>query len=417
MLDVTAVRKDFPILSREVNGHPLAYLDTASSAQKPGAVIDAVTRAYTEEYANVHRGLHTLSAIATERYESVRGVIARFIGASSEEEIVFTGGATEGINLVAHSWAAPRLRLGDEIILSTMEHHANIVPWHFLRERQGAVLKWVPCDAEGWLDPQAVMDAVTPRTRLIAVTHMSNVVGTLTDVAAICRGARERGVPVLVDGAQGAVHAPVDVEEIGCDFYALTGHKLYGPSASGALYIRADRAREMRPWKGGGDMIRDVTLEEVSYAAPPLRFEAGTPAIVPQIGFGAALGYLMDIGMEAIRAHETRLRDHAADRLGRLEGLRIIGGLRGRGPLFAFTLERGPAPAALALALDAAGIAVRSGSFCSRPVNRQFGIEASCRASFGLYTATSEIDRLAEVIAESCEDFRQGRTAIAGGLM
>ncbi|MGA1209931.1 MAG: cysteine desulfurase, partial [Gemmobacter sp.] len=284
MFDLETIRADFPILSRQVNGRPLVYLDNGASAQKPRAVIEAVTRAYAEEYANVHRGLHYLSNLATDKYEAVRGIIARFLKAPHEDEIVFTSGTTEGINLVSYGWAAPRMAPGDEIVLSVLEHHANIVPWHFLRERQGVVLRWVEPEADGSLDPERVLAAVGPRTRLIAVTQMSNVLGTIVDVAAICAGARARGVPVLVDGSQAAVHMPIDLGAIGCDFYAVTGHKLYGPSGSGAIWIARDRQAEMRPFLGGGDMIREVTREGVSYAAPPMKFEAGTPGIVQQIG-------------------------------------------------------------------------------------------------------------------------------------
>ena len=300
MLDVEKIRADFPILSREVNGKPLVYLDNGASAQKPQAVIDAVTTAYSHEYANVHRGLHTLSNIATEKYEAVRGIVARFLGVSDEDQIVLNSGTTEGINTVAYGWAMPRLEAGDEIILSVMEHHANIVPWHFLRERQGVVLKWVDVDATGALDPQKILDAITPRTKLIAVTQLSNVLGTKVDVKAICDGARAAGVPVLVDGSQGAVHMPVNIEDIGCDFYAITGHKLYGPSGSGAIFVHRDRLAEMRPFMGGGDMIREVHKDVVTYNSAPMKFEAGTPGIVQTIGLGAALNYMMDIGNDAI---------------------------------------------------------------------------------------------------------------------
>ncbi|MEY8841555.1 cysteine desulfurase, partial [Cribrihabitans sp. XS_ASV171] len=321
MYDVKKIRTDFPILSREVNGKPLTYLDNGASAQKPQAVIDAVTRGYAEEYSNVHRGLHYLSNLATEKYEAVRGKIARFLNAPSEEEIVLNSGTTEGINLVAYGWAMPRMEAGDEIVLSVMEHHANIVPWHFLRERQGVVLKWVDVDSTGALDPQAVTDAIGPRTKLVAITHCSNVLGTIVDVKSICEGARAKGVPVLVDGSQGAVHSPVDVSDIGCDFYAITGHKLYGPSGSGAIFIRKDRMAEMRPFIGGGDMIREVRKDEVIYNDPPMKFEAGTPGIVQTIGFGAALDYLTDLGMENIAAHEAGLRDYAMERFSGLNWL------------------------------------------------------------------------------------------------
>jgi len=309
MLDVEAIRRDFPILSRQVNGTQLVYLDNGASAQKPRVVIDAVSRAYAQEYANVHRGLHTLSNLATDNYERVRGIVARFLGAASEDEIVFNSGATEGINMVAYGWAMPRMQAGDEIILSIMEHHANIVPWHFLRERQGVVIKWVEVDSIGALDPAKVLDAITPRTKLIAVTQCSNVLGTVVDVAAICAGARLRGVPVLVDGSQAAVHMPINVQEIGCDFYAVTGHKLYGPSGSGAIYVHQDRMAEMRPFMGGGDMIREVTRDTVTYNDPPMKFEAGTPGIVQTIGLGVALEYMMELGMANIAAHEKQLSD------------------------------------------------------------------------------------------------------------
>jgi cysteine desulfurase/selenocysteine lyase len=303
MYDITRVRADFPILSRQVNGKPLVYLDNGASAQKPQVVIDAMTQAYSFEYANVHRGLHYLSNLATEHYEAVRGKIARFLNAD-DDEIVFNSGTTEGINLISYAWAAPRLQAGDEIVLSIMEHHANIVPWHFLRERRGVVLKWVECDANGDLDPQAVIDAIGPRTKLVAITHMSNVLGTVVDVATICKAAHDKGVPVLVDGSQAAVHMPVDVKALDCDFYAITGHKLYGPSGSGAIFIKADRQAEMRPFLGGGDMIREVTRDAIIWADPPMKFEAGTPGIVQQIGLGVAIDYMTGLGMENIAAHE-----------------------------------------------------------------------------------------------------------------
>jgi len=315
MYDVEKIRADFPILSRKVHGKPLVYLDNGASAQKPQVVIDAITRGYAEDYANVHRGLHFLSNLSTDKYEAVRGKVRAFLNAAHEDEILFNTGATAGINLVSYAWAAPRFEPGDEIVLSVMEHHANIVPWHFLRERQGVVLKWVETDVNGDLDPQAVLNAISPRTRLIAITHMSNVLGTVVDVKSICAGARAKGVPVLIDGSQASVHKAVDVQDIGCDFYAITGHKLYGPSASGAIYVHRDRLAEMRPFIGGGDMIREVTRDLVTYNDPPHKFEAGTPGIVPIIGLGAALDYLNGLGMDNIAAHEHGLRDYAQTRL------------------------------------------------------------------------------------------------------
>ena len=398
MYDVEAVRADFPILAREVNGRPLVYLDNGASAQKPRAVIDAVTEAYSMEYANVHRGLHTLSNLATEKYEAVRGKVARFLGAPSEQEIVFTSGTTQGINLVAYGWAAPRLKAGDEIVLSVMEHHANIVPWHFLRERQGVVLKWVEPDAAGDLPAEKVLEAVGPRTRLIAVTQMSNVLGTRVDVAAICRGAREKGVPVMVDGSQGAVHMKVNLAEMQPDFYAITGHKLYGPSGSGAIYIRAERMAEMQPFHGGGDMIREVTRDHVSYADPPMKFEAGTPAIVPQIGLGVALDYLGGLGMADVAAHEARLRDYARTRLGGLNWLNQQGSSADKGAIFSFTMAGAAHAHDISTILDKKGVAVRAGHHCAQPLMRHLGLTATCRASFGLYNTEAEVDALVEAL-------------------
>lgn len=403
MYDVAEVRADFPILSRQVNGKPLVYLDNGASAQKPRAVIEAVTRGYAEDYANVHRGLHTLSTISTEKYEAVRGTIARFLNAASEEEIVFTTGATEGINLVSYAWAAPRFQPGDEIVLSIMEHHANIVPWHFLRERQGVVLKWVEVDANGDLDPQAVIDAIGPRTKLVAITHMSNVLGTVVDVAAICRGAREKGVPVLVDGSQAAVHMPVDVRAIGCDFYAITGHKLYGPSGSGAIFIRPERMAEMRPFLGGGDMIREVTRDAVTWADPPMKFEAGTPGIVNQIGLGVALDYLGRLGMANIFAHERTLRDHTRSRLAGLNWLNVQGNSASKGAIFSFTLQGAAHAHDISTVLDKRGIAVRAGTHCAMPLMQHLGVTATCRASFALYNTSEEVDALISAL-ELCHD-------------
>ncbi len=401
MYDVETIRRDFPILAREVHGRPLVYLDNGASAQKPRAVIDAVTRAYSEEYANVHRGLHFLSNLATENYEAVRGKLQRFLGAGHEEEIIFTKGSTEAINLAAHGWLEPRIEAGDEIILSVMEHHANIVPWHFMRERHGAVLKWVDVDVNGDLDPQKVIDAITPRTKLIAVTHMSNVLGTVVDVKAICDAARERGVAVLIDGSQAAVHQRVNVAEIGCDFYAVTGHKLYGPSGSGALYARAERQAEMRPFMGGGDMIREVHKDNILYADPPLRFEAGTPAIVQMIGFGAAIDYVEALGMENIAAHERMLRDYAQERLDGLNWLSVHGRSKGKGAIFSFAMEGAGHPHDISTVVDRKGVAVRAGHHCAQPLMEHLGVTATCRASFGLYNTKAEVDALVEAL-ETC---------------
>ena len=401
--DIAKIRSDFPILSREVNGKPLVYLDNGASAQKPQVVIDAVTRGYAEEYANVHRGLHYLSNLATERYESVRGIIARFLNAPSEGEIVLNSGTTEGINMVAYGWAMPRLEAGDEILLSIMEHHANIVPWHFLRERQGVVIKWVDVDANGDLDPQKVIDAIGPKTKLVAVTHMSNVLGTVVDVKAITAGAHAKGVPVLVDGSQSAVHMPVDVADFGCDFFAVTGHKLYGPSGSGAIFVSKDRMAEMRPFMGGGDMIREVTRDTVTWNDPPMKFEAGTPGIVQTIGLGVALEYMMGIGMDQIAAHEHGMRDYARDRLNGLNWLNVQGQSATKGAIFSFTLQGTAHAHDISTVLDKKGVAVRAGSHCAMPLMDHMGVAATCRASFGMYNTTDEVDVLIDAL-ELCHD-------------
>jgi cysteine desulfurase/selenocysteine lyase len=405
MYDVEKIRADFPILSRQVNGKPLVYLDNGASAQKPQVVIDAITHAYSHEYANVHRGLHYLSNLATDNYERVRGIIARFLGAGSEDEIIFNSGTTEGINMVAYGWAMPRMQEGDEIILSIMEHHANIVPWHFLRERQGVVIKWIDVDATGALDPQAVLDAITPRTKLIAVTHVSNVLGTVVDVKAICDGARAQGVPVLVDGSQAAVHMPVNVQDMGCDFYAITGHKLYGPSGSGAIYVRHDRMAEMRPFIGGGDMIREVTRETVTYNDPPMKFEAGTPGIVQTIGLGVALEYMMGLGMENIAAHERALRNYARTRLDGLNWISVQGTTADKAAIFSFTMDGAAHAHDISTILDKKGVAVRAGQHCAGPLMEHLGVNATCRASFGLYNTEAEVDVLIDALELAHELF------------
>ncbi|MDE4139412.1 MULTISPECIES: cysteine desulfurase [Rhodobacterales] len=405
MYDVNTIRSDFPILSRQVNGKPLTYLDNGASAQKPQVVIDAITRAYSEEYANVHRGLHFLSNLATEKYESVRGVIARFLNAGDENTIVLNSGTTEGINLVAYSWAMPRFEPGDEIVLSVMEHHANIVPWHFLRERQGAVLKWVDTAPDGSLDPQAVIDAIGPKTKLVAITQCSNVLGTVVDVKAVTEGAHAKGVPVLVDGSQGAVHMPVDVQDIGCDFYAITGHKLYGPSGSGAIYIRPERMAEMRPFIGGGDMIREVTRDTVTYNDPPMKFEAGTPGIVQTIGLGVALEYMMGIGMENIAAHERDLCNYASERLNGLNWISVQGQAPGKAAIFSLTMNNAAHPHDISTILDKKGVAVRAGQHCAAPLMDHLGVAATCRASFGMYNTRGEVDTLVDALELAHELF------------
>lgn len=401
--DINAIRADFPILSREVNGKPLVYLDNGASAQKPQVVIDAITKGYAEEYANVHRGLHYLSNLATDKYEGVRGKIASFLNAGSEDEIIFNSGTTEGINMVAYGWAAPRMQAGDEIVLSIMEHHANIVPWHFLRERMGVVIKWVDVDAKGDLDPQAVIDAIGPKTKLVAVTHMSNVLGTMVDVKAICAGAKAKGVPVLIDGSQAACHSVVDVQDIGCDFYAITGHKLYGPSGSGGIYVTKERMSEMRPFLGGGDMIKDVRRDGVDYNDAPMKFEAGTPGIVQTIGLGVALDYMTGVGMAEIAAHERALRDYTNEKLGGLNWLQIQGTSDTKGAIFSFTLDGAAHAHDISTVLDKKGVAVRAGSHCAMPLMDHMGLTATCRASMGMYNTTQDVDALVEAL-ELCHD-------------
>ncbi|MFD0857933.1 cysteine desulfurase [Roseovarius aquimarinus] len=403
MLDIENVRADFPILKREVNGKPLVYLDNGASAQKPQVVIDAMNTAYSHEYANVHRGLHYLSNLATEKYEGVRGIIARFLNVTDERQIILNSGTTEGINMVAYGWAMPRFEPGDEVVLSIMEHHANIVPWHFLRERQGAVLKWVETDVNGALDAQKVIDAIGPRTKLVAISHLSNVLGTKVDVKAICEAARAKGVAVLVDGSQAAVHMPVDVDDLGCDFYAITGHKLYGPSGSGAIFVRSDRMAEMRPFMGGGDMIREVTRDAVTYNDAPMKFEAGTPGIVQTIGLGVALDYMMGLGMENIAAHENRIRDYAAERLAGLNWLQVQGQAPDKAAIFSFTMDGAGHAHDISTILDKKGVAVRAGKHCAEPLMEHMGVAATCRASFGVYNTEAEVDALIDAL-ELCHD-------------
>ena len=401
--DVSRIRADFPILSRQVNNKPLVYLDNGASAQKPQVVIDAITQAYSSEYANVHRGLHYLSNLATDKYEAVRGKLARFLNAASEEHIVLNSGTTEGINLVAYGWAMPRFEAGDEIVLSIMEHHANIIPWHFLRERLGVKLTWVDVDINGDLDPEAVIAAIGPKTKLVAITQMSNVLGTVVDVKTITQEAHGRGVAVLVDGSQAAVHMAVDVQDIGCDFYAITGHKLYGPSGSGAIYIKPERMAEMRPFMGGGDMIRDVGREEVTYNTPPMMFEAGTPGIVQQIGLGVAVDYMMEIGMQEIAAHETSICAYARQKLDGLNWLTVQGQSASKGAIFSFTLDGAAHAHDISTVLDKKGIAVRAGHHCAQPLMDHLSVNATCRASFAMYNTTAEVDALVEGL-EFCHE-------------
>jgi cysteine desulfurase/selenocysteine lyase len=405
MYDVNKIREEFPILSREVHGKPLIYLDNGASAQKPQCVIDAINLTYSNEYSNVHRGLHFLSNLATEKYESVREKIRSFLGAEFQDEILLNSGTTEGINTISYGWAAPRLKAGDEIILSVMEHHANIVPWHFLRERQGVVLKWAEPNKAGELNPDDILNLITPKTKLIAITHMSNVLGTVVDVKKICEAVKNDEIAVLVDGSQSAVHLPIDVKDLGCDFFAITGHKLYGPSGSGAIYIKRERLNEMQPFMGGGDMIKEVQKDFVSYNVSPHKFEAGTPSIVEAIGLGVAIDYLTSIGMQNIYAHEVNLKNYAEEKLNKLEWLDIQGNAQNKGAIFSFTMDGNAHAHDISTIVDRRGIAVRAGHHCAQPLMNFLGVSATCRASFGMYNTKNEIDELTSALEFANELF------------
>ena len=398
--DLAKVRADFPILEEKVHGHRLVYLDSGASAQKPNAVLDRMDWAHRHAYANVHRGLHTLANRATEAYEGGREAARRFINAGRVEEIIFARSATEAINLVAASFLGPRIGEGDEIVLSIMEHHSNIVPWHFHRERKGAVLNWVDVGDDGSFSIEAFEAALTPRTKMVAITHMSNVLGTVVPIKQIVEIAHARGIPVLVDGSQGAVHLKVDVQDLGVDFYVFTGHKLYGPTGIGVLYGRYDLLAEMQPFNGGGEMIDTVTRDSVTYNEPPHRFEAGTPPIVQAIGLGAAIEYVEAIGKDAVAAHEAELTRYAMERLNRINSLRLIGTAPGKGGIFSFEIE-GAHAHDVSTILDRYGIAVRAGTHCAMPLLQRFGVTSTCRASFGLYTGKDDIDALVEGIEKA----------------
>jgi len=401
--DVEAIRKDFPILAKEVYGKPLVYLDNGASAQKPRAVLDAVEHAYKMEYANVHRGLHYLSNTATTNFENARETVRRFLNAGSAEEIVFTRNATDAINLVASSFGLD-FREGDEIVLSIMEHHSNIVPWHFHRERKGCVIKWAPISDTGEFLLEEFERLLTPRTRMVAITHMSNVLGTVVPIREVVRIAHARGVPVLVDGAQAAVHVPLDVQDLDCDFYAFTGHKTYGPTGIGVLYAKRKHLDAMPPYQGGGEMIESVATERIAYGRTPHKFEAGTPAIVQAIGLGAALDYMMQVGRERISAYERGLKDYAHQRLAELNWLRIHGHARDKGAIVSFSID-GLHPHDVATIIDRSGVAVRAGHHCAQPLMERLGVTATCRASFAMYNTKAEVDALAEALLKAHEFF------------
>ncbi|MEP3628811.1 MAG: cysteine desulfurase [Hyphomicrobiales bacterium] len=401
--DIEKVRADFPILSREVYGKPLVYLDNGASAQKPTAVIDAVNNVYSNEYSNVHRGLHFLSNATTDSYESAREKVRSFLNADSVDEIIFTRSSTEAINLVAHSYGAANIEEGDEIILSIMEHHSNIVPWHYLREHKGAVIKWAPVDDDGNFLMDEFKALFSDRTKIVAITHMSNALGTVVPLKEVCAFAHSKGVPVMVDGSQGAVHMPVDVQDLDADFYCVTGHKLYGPSGIGVLYGKMDLLKDMPPYMGGGEMIKDVTTDGVTYNDPPHRFEAGTPPIAQAIGLGAALDYMDSIGRENIAAHETELTAYTKGRLGEMNSVRVIGEAEGKGAIFSFELE-GIHAHDVSMVIDRAGVAVRAGTHCVQPLLQRFGVTSTCRASFGMYNTKEEVDVLAQALKKA-QDF------------
>ncbi len=401
--DVEAIRRDFPILSREVYGKPLVYLDNAASAQKPKAVIDATREAYENEYANVHRGLHYLSNETTQKFEDARDKIAAFLNAASSDEIIFTSGATDSINLVADSLGS-ELQEGDEIILSVLEHHSNIVPWHFLRERKGVVLKWVPVSDEGELLIEEYQKLFSSRTKLVAVTGMSNAFGTITPTKDMVRIAHDHEVPILIDASQRVVHMVTDVRDLDCDFLALTGHKLYGPSGVGVLYGKRDKLASMRPYRGGGEMIREVKMDTVTYGEPPHRFEAGTPPIVQAIGLGAAMDYVSSIGLDAIYAHEKELLVHATERLSEIKSLKVLGTTPQKGAIMSFIVE-GAHPHDVSTVIDRAGVAVRAGHHCAQPLMDRFDVTGTCRASFAMYNTKAEIDALADAIAGAVKFF------------
>jgi cysteine desulfurase/selenocysteine lyase len=397
MYDLQKVRADFPILSREVYGKPLVYLDNAASAQKPKAVIDRMTKAMAEDYSNVHRGLHYLSNTSTQAFEDARDSVRRFLNAPSKDQIIFTRNATEAINLVAQSFGGLVIGEGDEIVLSILEHHSNIVPWHFHRERRAGKLKWSPIDDDGNFLLDEFEKLLTPRVKMVALTHMSNALGTIVPVKEAIKLAHAKGIPVLIDGTQAAVHMKVDVQDLDADFYVFTGHKTYGPSGIGALYGKTEHLKRMPPYQGGGEMIGEVTEDAITYNDPPHRFEAGTPAIVEAIGLGAALDYMTGLGLDNIAAHEATLRDYATERLTAINSLRIFGRARNKGAIVSFNME-GAHPHDISTVIDRAGVAVRAGTHCTQPLLARFGVTATCRASFGLYNSHEEVDKLAEAL-------------------
>ena len=404
--DINQIRRDFPILDRKIYGKRLAYLDNAASAQKPRQVLEAMDEVYRTSYANVHRGLHFLSNTATELYEKARESVRKFVNAPSHEEIVFTKNATEAINTVAYGYGMPRFSEGDEIVLTIMEHHSNIVPWHFIREVKGVKLVFVPVDDDGVLHLEDFEKALTEKTKLVAVTHMSNTLGTVPPVKEMIKAAHERNIPVLIDGAQGSVHLTVDVQDLDCDWYVMTGHKLYGPTGIGVLYGKKDRLQEMHPFQGGGEMIEDVSVDKITYNEPPHRFEAGTPPIVQAIGLGVALEYIMSKDRKALEAHEKALTAYAHERLGAINSLRIFGHAPDKGGIISFQLE-GIHPHDVSMYIDRQGVAVRAGTHCAQPLLNRFHVTSTCRASFAMYNDRDDVDQLAEALEKARRFFNE----------
>ena len=402
--DIETIRADFPILSTEVYGKPLVYLDNAASAQKPRQVIDKMTSVLETGYANVHRGLHYLSNKATDDFEAARESARQFLNAPKVEDIIFTSGATDAINLVAYSYLSPRIEPGDEIILSIMEHHSNIVPWHYLREEKGAVLKWVPVTDDGTLDFEAYLEMLSPKTKMVALTQMSNALGTITPMQEIIAAAHSVGAPVLVDGCQGAVHIVTDVQDLDADFYVFSGHKVYGPSGIGVLYGKTDLLAQMRPYRGGGEMIREVTTDKITYGDAPHRFEAGTPPIVEAIGLGAALDYMMDIGRSDMVAHENALLDYATEQILEINAIKLFGTSENKGSILSFNAE-GVHAHDLATMIDRSGVAVRAGHHCAQPLMQRYQVPATARASFACYNTHAEVDRFVEAVRKALTFF------------
>ena len=401
--DVERIRADFPILFREIYGKPLVYLDNGASAQKPRSVLDAIAHAYEFEYANVHRGLHYLSNTATAKFEEARQTTRRFLNAASEDEIIFTGNATGAINLVASSFGQ-KFQAGDEIVISIMEHHSNIVPWHFHRERKGCILKWAPISDTGEFLLDEFEKLLGSRTKLVALTQMSNVLGTVVPVKECIRIAHAKGIPVLVDGSQAAVHMNVDVQDLDCDFYCFTGHKVYGPTGIGVLYAKKKHLDAMQPYMGGGEMIESVAMDRITYGHAPHKFEAGTPPIVQAIGLGAALNYMMQVGRDQIAAHEAKLKVYAHGRLKELNWLKVYGTAKDKGAIVSFNID-GLHPHDISTIIDRSGVAVRAGHHCAQPLMDRLGVTGTCRASFAMYNTEAEVDALASALIKAHEFF------------